>query len=621
MRRSELLAAEAPFPSHVNAQSSGFAGASTSSRAGLGVGPAHPAGRAGRASAAAAAAVRAAAAAAAKSPGAAALAAVAAAAAAAAGVSFALGPTRPPPMPAAAPILVSWLGPAGAGGCSGLTPPAALARAAALAVVATAALPASPSAAPVAAALVDVRPQPVPSSAELATPRSPPALPSAPTVTSPPAPAQAQASIVWRWGMGRDWRLTNQEPSPAVAAAAAARAGCASVSGAAKKPPPPPKPVSYKEGASYAVYGADCEPSSLAALLRSLDEQDGAAPYDVVLLGEYHDDAVAHHLQLLVLRHMLGVDAPAPSAAASGSGGSSSPGSGPGGARRPVALSLEMFERDVQAVMDEYLAGVITEADLMKDARPWPNYTTDYAPLVAAAKKAGARVVCANAPRRHVSLVGRSGSEALSALPEGSRAHLPPLPLRPPSERYVAKIKWTMQKAREPPAEAKPAPDTAAAAKPAPDTAAAAKPAPDTAAAAKPSGPAPAPAPEQAAPEATCPHIGLSMRANFFEAQNLWDASMAHAIATELAAGRRVVHVCGKFHSEQRLGIVEHLEAAAAAAGAPAPRVCIVTFVPSGRGPVVPSRELVGAGLHTYGDWLVLTDGNAERSFESQHPV
>jgi hypothetical protein len=29
-----------------------------------------------------------------------------------------------------------------------------------------------------------------------------------------------------------------------------------------------------------------------------------------------------------------------------------------------MALSLEMFERDVQGIMDEYLSGVITERDL-----------------------------------------------------------------------------------------------------------------------------------------------------------------------------------------------------------------------------------------------------------------
>jgi uncharacterized iron-regulated protein len=38
---------------------------------------------------------------------------------------------------------------------------------------------------------------------------------------------------------------------------------------------------------------------------------------------------------------------------------------------------------------------------LVKDGRAWPNYSTDYAPLVRLAVQHGAaQVVCANAPRR-----------------------------------------------------------------------------------------------------------------------------------------------------------------------------------------------------------------------------
>ncbi len=83
-----------------------------------------------------------------------------------------------------------------------------------------------------------------------------------------------------------------------------------------------------------------------------------------------------------------------------------------------------------------------------------------------------------------------------------------------------------------------------------------------------------------------------------------------------LSLRRRLALPAGKFHSEQRLGICEHL-----ARAAPHARVGVVTFVPSGRGVVVPSEQLVGARLHTYGDWLVLTDASLPRSFGSEHPV
>jgi hypothetical protein len=106
---------------------------------------------------------------------------------------------------------------------------------------------------------------------------------------------------------------------------------------------------------------------------------------------------------------------------------------------RSVALSLEMFERDVQVcrrlspplylqrnikrnatlsglgfdassvgaaraqgVMSEYLAGSIRERDLLRDARPWPNYINDYRPMVELARSRGLPVICANAPRRYV---------------------------------------------------------------------------------------------------------------------------------------------------------------------------------------------------------------------------
>ena len=42
----------------------------------------------------------------------------------------------------------------------------------------------------------------------------------------------------------------------------------------------------------------------------------------------------------------------------------------------------------------------------------------------------------------------------------------------------------------------------------------------------------------------------------------LWDATMAHSIARSLALNPQqlVVHLCGSFHCEQRLGIVEMLQ-------------------------------------------------------------
>ena len=95
---------------------------------------------------------------------------------------------------------------------------------------------------------------------------------------------------------------------------------------------------------------------------------------DVVFVGEQHDDPNTHRLELAVL-------------------------DGLARRRGNIILSLEMFERDVQAVLDDYLADRMTEEAFLKASRPWPRYQTDYRPLVEFAKRRGWSVVAANVPR------------------------------------------------------------------------------------------------------------------------------------------------------------------------------------------------------------------------------
>src|SRR5437763_5897756 len=73
---------------------------------------------------------------------------------------------------------------------------------------------------------------------------------------------------------------------------------------------------------------------------------DAIAASDVVFVGEMHNDGAAHQLELQLLAGTyahLARDAQQRNSA------------------RPLVLSLEMFERDVQLVLDEYLAGLIQE--------------------------------------------------------------------------------------------------------------------------------------------------------------------------------------------------------------------------------------------------------------------
>src|SRR5439155_27112377 len=113
---------------------------------------------------------------------------------------------------------------------------------------------------------------------------------------------------------------------------------------------------------------------------------------DVTFVGENHDHKLAHELELTVLKAVHA-------------------------RKTKTALSLEMFERDVQSVVDEYLGGLITESHFLQSSRPWPNYKTDYSPMVEFAKEQRLPVIAANAPRRYVNIVSRKGQTALLELP------------------------------------------------------------------------------------------------------------------------------------------------------------------------------------------------------------
>ncbi len=117
---------------------------------------------------------------------------------------------------------------------------------------------------------------------------------------------------------------------------------------------------------------------------------------DVVLVGEQHDDPNTHRLESALLQGLV---------------------------RRnvPVTVSLEMFERDVQPVLDAYLGGRNTEDDFLKGSRPWPRYATDYRSLVEIAKDRAWPVIAANVPRRYASEIAKRGLEPLSALPATER--------------------------------------------------------------------------------------------------------------------------------------------------------------------------------------------------------
>jgi len=122
---------------------------------------------------------------------------------------------------------------------------------------------------------------------------------------------------------------------------------------------------------------------------------DDLARFDVVFLGEEHDNDVGHALQLELTRAL--------------------------GERRALALSLEMLERDAQSGLDLYLSGAIDEQAFLARARPWPNYAEHYRPAVELSRERGWPVIAANCYRPLAAQVAREGLAGVAGDPWGAR--------------------------------------------------------------------------------------------------------------------------------------------------------------------------------------------------------
>jgi uncharacterized iron-regulated protein len=127
---------------------------------------------------------------------------------------------------------------------------------------------------------------------------------------------------------------------------------------------------------------------------------------DVVLFGEQHNDPIAHWLQLELAKDLHQVH------------------------QKNFAIGAEMFEADVQLVLDEYLAGQAPESNFEQEARPWPNYKTDYKPIMRFAKETGIPVVATNVPRRYAAMVSGGSLKALENVSEDGRRFIAPLPVQ-----------------------------------------------------------------------------------------------------------------------------------------------------------------------------------------------
>lgn len=226
-----------------------------------------------------------------------------------------------------------------------------------------------------------------------------------------------------------------------------------------------------QEKRAYAVFDAEGRETDYGTMLKEL------GGCDVVFLGEIHNCAVAHWMEYEIVKDLYDLH----------------------GER--LLVGAEMFERDDQLVLDEYLSGVISAERFDKEAKLWPNYKTDYAKIVEFAKAHGIPFVATNIPRRYANIVSRGGFEALDKLTDAAKEYIAPLPLDYLPNAEVDAFFGAM----------------------------------------------------------AMPGMKQGDAGNLSKAQAMKDATMAWSIAQRVGSGK-LVHLNGNFHSTAHSGIIAYLD-------------------------------------------------------------
>ncbi|MBT3201645.1 MAG: ChaN family lipoprotein [Phycisphaerales bacterium] len=236
------------------------------------------------------------------------------------------------------------------------------------------------------------------------------------------------------------------------------------------------------------------------------DLRDAMVWADVILVGEQHDDAAAHRIELELVRETIAL------------------------ADKP-GVSMEMLERNEQGVVDEYLSAAISQKEFVTRTGSanwggkgkWGDW---YHPIVDAARDAKVPLIAANSPRKYVKEARVEGYGVLWAHPPAERKNYF-IPERILGGSYADRFMGIMTHHSAP---AKPRKTKATTQR----------------------------ATTQPA-RRPMPRRKIDPR-EFFRAQLVWDATMAGSIAQGLDSGLRpVIHIVGQFHTDFDGGTVQYL--------------------------------------------------------------
>jgi len=157
--------------------------------------------------------------------------------------------------------------------------------------------------------------------------------------------------------------------------------------------------ASAQDKPAYRIFDQNGKEVSYAQLLKSSKKSD------VVFFGEQHNNPISHWLQIELAQDLEKEN------------------------NGKLIMGAEMFERDNQAILTEYLNGQISTKNFEEEARIWDNYATDYKPLVELAKSKKLPFIATNVPRRYANMVYKQGIESLNPLSSEAKSWIAPLPI------------------------------------------------------------------------------------------------------------------------------------------------------------------------------------------------
>ncbi len=209
---------------------------------------------------------------------------------------------------------------------------------------------------------------------------------------------------------------------------------------------------------------------------KMIEEIAGA---DIIFFGELHNNPIAHWLELEISKDLYTLR------------------------KGQIILAAEMFERDDQLIIDEYLSGLYDASKFEPEAKLWKNYKTDYKPLMQFASDSNLYFVASNVPRRYASMVSKNGFEILDTLSDQAKSYIAPLPIEyDPEVKCYKDMLDMMQRGEDTPA-----------------------------------------------------HVND----NLPKAQALKDATMAYSIVENWTEGKLLIHYNGSYHSSNFEGIIWYL--------------------------------------------------------------